>query len=92
MLVLCWLVFVVDGSETIKGTSNLEYCLHLIFEQLFSTAVMVEAKVCEIIKIFIDLATMIKHEVQVKEQTLELDNISTFKVGEHILDVVHLGD
>lgn len=90
MLVISWLVLVVDGSETIECTSNLEHCFHLIFKELFSTAVVIEAKVREIIKVFIDLATMIKHEVQVKEETLELDKINTFEILKHFTNVVHL--
>jgi len=43
MLVWTWLLFVVDGSHGVKGSSNLEDVGHLVVKELLWFTVVTEA-------------------------------------------------
>ena len=45
MLVISWVLFVVDGGETVKSTCHLEDIAHFVLEKSFTTAVVIKAEV-----------------------------------------------
>ena len=67
MLVIGWMLLVVDSSETVQSSSDLENFAHVILQQLFPSAVVVEAEVRDIIQVGVDFAGVVEHEVKIEK-------------------------
>lgn len=75
MVVVTWLLLVVDCGESIESTGDLENGVHLVLEECLTTAVVVEAEVGNIIKVLVDLALVVEHEVKIEDQAVEVDEL-----------------
>ena len=90
MLVIGWVLLVVDRSKTVQSSSHLEDVGHFVLEESFTSAVVVEAEVGNVIQVGVDLTGMIKHEVKIEEKTLQLHPLVELESGDDLLEPVHL--
>ena len=90
MLVISWMLLIVDGSKSVQSSSDLEDMSHFILEEGFTSAVVVEAEVGDIIQVSVDFAGVVKHEVKIEEKTLQLHKLIELESGDDLLKPVHL--
>jgi len=90
MLVFSWMLLIVDGSKSVQSSCDLEDCGHFILQECFTSAVVMEAEVGDIIKVCVDFAGVVKHEVKIEEETLQLHKLIELESSDDLLKPVHL--
>ena len=90
MLIFLWCLVVVDGRQRVECASYLEHFTQLILKKLFSAAIMVEAEGGQIVKQGVYQTLIVDVEVDVPNETHNVNDASEIEVPKDILDIEHL--
>jgi hypothetical protein len=84
--------FIVDGSQHVKSTSDLENSVHLILQESLSITSVIETEVSQVVQRTINLALMIEHVVKIEEKAKKLTEMLELKILGDLFDPINLFD
>ena len=85
VLVFGWMLLVVDSCKAVECSSDLEDVAHFVLEECFTSAVVVEAEVGDIIHVGVNITGVVEHEVKIEEKTLQLHPLIELESSDDLL-------
>ena len=87
LVVRGWLL-VVDGSQGVESSCNLEHLGHFVLKELLRRAVVVETVVTQVPEHLLDLTLIIEHVINFKQESVNVHYVLEVEIAELSVDVV----